>query len=153
MNGGVYQPVNNTLPAVTYERGKWYYIDEEFKAATEKGRDTNNIMAYNTDGEYRLWFSESGVDTGNEAPILEVTNLTMGPLRDTTIPGNGPNNSFWGNVQHFEHTVGSWYIDDMFITGDIADTSLDGNSRRRIGPVTTGICANVTTPKPPTATN
>ena len=123
-----------------FERGEWYYIEEEYKAGTVNGAfdqafyDTQfkNLNGspnpnYNpnydytnpkghpyTGGEYRLWFGKSGNEPTQGNPTLEITNLWLPPISG----GTGTHISFWGNIQHWEHTRGHWYIDDVKINND-----------------------------------
>ncbi|MDH5611263.1 MAG: hypothetical protein OEY66_02245 [Gammaproteobacteria bacterium] len=108
----VYQPGPNPsdMPeGLNFERGKWYYIEEEFLAATLDQADTSG-KTYNNDGEYRLWISESGKeDTDGATPIVEIIKMKL-PVVERA--------SFWGNFQHVSHTIGQIYIDDFEIASD-----------------------------------
>lgn len=99
-----------------FKRGTWYYIQEQYKAATlNPGYNAStdpDIEQYNADGEYRLWFSESGMEPLENNPTLELTALRLPPIAG----GSGTHISFWGNTQHKTHNRGSWYIDDVLIT-------------------------------------
>jgi hypothetical protein len=96
--------------------GIWYYIEQEFKAQSAPGM---------SDGLYRLWFSEAGQET--DTPLIELNGVELPPVKNTSL---------WGNLQHFEDSVGYWYIDDI----KISDT--------RIGP-TDGSGKTVAPPNPP----
>lgn len=108
----LYVPGSNPgdLPeGLSFERGKWYYIEEEFLAATLDPSDPEG-KTYNNDGEYRLWFSESGKEgTDGATPILEILEMKLPVVERAT---------FWGNFQHQSHTIGQIYIDDFEITSD-----------------------------------
>lgn len=98
-----------------FERGKWYYVEEQYKAATVKSTNgSGQVTEYNPDGEYRLWFGESGSEPTEGNPTLELTGLTLPPI----VGGTGTHISFWGNIQHSTHARGSWYIDDVIINDD-----------------------------------
>ena len=130
------------LPPIEFERGKWYYIEEEYKAATNDGPvDEIGIQNYNSDGEYRLWLASSASNPQiTDAPIIEATGLSMGPINQEST---GISNSFWGNVQHEEHTVGSWYMDDMVV-----------QRSTRIGPIPqSASCPDIATPAFPATSN
>lgn len=101
-----YNPGNGLPANLEIERSKWYYVEIEYKAATYNG------LSYNNDGEYRLWFSESGSEPVQSNPTLEVTGISLPPI----VGGGGTHASFWGNVQHWTHARGSWYIDDFIIS-------------------------------------
>jgi len=98
------------LPAgLNFERGKWYYIEEELRASTLDPTDTTGKI-YNDDGEYRLWMSEAGKeDSDGTEPILEILKMRL-PVVERA--------SFWGNFQHITHTIGQIYIDDLEIASD-----------------------------------
>lgn len=102
------------LSRLEFKQHIWYYIEEQYKAATVKIFDDNgNATKYNNDGEYRLWFAESGSEpTDKNSPILELTKLTLPPI----IGGKGTHISFWGNTQHKTDNHGYWYIDDVKIS-------------------------------------
>ncbi len=112
----IYRPGKNGLPAgIHFEPGVWYYLEEEYRAATldDSGRK------FRHDGVYRLWIAADngkGIDAG--PPVLTVTGLDLPPIAG----GRGQHISFWGNIQHDSDTRGYWYMDDI----KIAD--------RRIGP-------------------
>lgn len=101
--GNIYKPSLGNMADVKFERGKWYYVEEEFH--TESSLDA-------ADGYYRLWFAEAGSpeETDPVASLaLEVTGLTITPVRQQTL---------WGNIQHTTHTIGVWYMDDLAISSD-----------------------------------
>jgi hypothetical protein len=125
-----YQLFTDTYGNLDFERGVWYYLEEEYKAATVA---TVSPLTYNTDGEYRMWLSPSGQEPGVGSPTIEVLNLDL-----PTIGGNDSTHiSLWGNLQHWTHARGSWYMDDIKISGTFN------------GPVLkTG--TNTATPLPPT---
>ena len=146
MNGpAIFKPsLGNGLPAnMEFKRGLWYYMEEQYKAATlnpafdqayyDSGQepefdangnpnpnynptyDPNDPRAnkYNQDGEYRLWFSEAG----QEDTVGATPILEVTQLTMPPISGgSGTHVSFWGNVQHDVHLRGSWYIDDIYIS-------------------------------------
>lgn len=112
---GIYRPgLNNGFDNIIFKRGVWYYVEEEYKAATVKTVDptTGKATEYNADGAYRLWFGKSGEEPVFDNPTFELTNITLPPITG----GNGTHISFWGNVQHHTHARGSWYIDDVIIS-------------------------------------
>ena len=109
-------PLANYIPNTTFKSGVWYYIEQEFKAQSGPGM---------YDGEYRLWFYESGKESS--IPVIEVTDIALPPVDDT---------SFWGNHQHETDSSGYWYIDDMKI------------SNTKIGP-TGATRTNIAPPMPP----
>lgn len=109
-------PIDNYLPNITFKSGVWYYIEQEYEAQSGPG-------IY--DGAYRLWLYES--DKESSIPILEVTNLALPPVGDT---------SFWGNHQHETDSYGSWFIDDIKI------------SNSKIGP-TSNTGGDIAPPMPP----
>ena len=74
--------------------------------------EAGNVTEYNSDGVYRLWFSKSGDEPGKTTPTLELLNLTLPPI----VGSNGTHISFWGNLQHWADTYGSWYIDDVIVS-------------------------------------
>ena len=118
---------NNGFDGMILERSIWYYIEEEFKAATVATVDpvSGAPLTYNADGEYRLWFSPSGSEPTENNPTFEITGLTLPPLTG----GNGTQISFWGNNGHHIHNRGSWYIDDVIISntwnGPVPQTNSD----------------------------
>ncbi len=122
----LYEPGRNGVPAsLTLERGVWYYIEEQYKAATQDLVTDPTGNTYNTDGEYRMWISKSGEeDTVGATPIIELTNITMPPIRG----GGGLHMSFWGNIQHWVHTRGSWYLDDYVISNAKIGKATGGNT-------------------------
>ncbi len=154
---------NNLDPAFEFERSVWYYLEEEYQAATLNptynpasdprsaqydpvafpNPDPNdpNTYKYNPDGAFRLWLKKSGQEgLITDPPSIELTAIRLPPI----LGGAGTHISFWGNIQHSVHTRGSWYIDDI----RIADTRIftfnaDGST---INP-TTG--KNVAPPSPP----
>jgi len=108
---------NVYLPDIVFEPGIWYYVEQEFRAESAPGKG---------DGAYRLWVAKSGEETSK--PIVEVTNITLPPVKNTSL---------WGNHQHFTDSFGYWYIDDFAIS----DT--------RLGPTSaTGV--NIAPPMSPT---
>ncbi len=111
----LFQPgLGNGFDGLSFERSIWYYIEEEFKAATPDLITDPSGNTYNSDGEYRLWFSKSNDSTTVGAtPRLNITNLKMPP---TSINAGETYISFWGNVQHSVHSRGHWYMDDMTIS-------------------------------------
>lgn len=134
-----YKPGNGLSAGLEFKRSVWYYIEEQYKAATPSGAtDTAGRPIYNADGEYRLWFAESGKeDTDGATPILELTNLTMPPIDNINT---GPTVSFWGNIQHWTHLHGNWYMDDVVIATDTKIGKAPGGGK------------NIAPPNPPTAT-
>jgi hypothetical protein len=94
----LYEPGNGMPDSIEFERDKWYYIEEEFKAESSPGA---------ADGAYRLWFSKSGEENISTPPLVNVTGLTLPVLDRTTL---------WGNFQHTVHSYGHWYIDDIKIS-------------------------------------
>ncbi len=97
----LFKPGSGLTSGLEFERGKWYYIEEEFKAESSPAAG---------DGEYRLWFSESGKEgSDGSTPILELTGLFL-PVADYV--------TFWGNFQHHSHTTGRIYLDDIKIATD-----------------------------------
>lgn len=123
---GIYRPTNDTgFDNMIMERGVWYYIEEEFKAATQDLATDSTGETYNSDGAYRLWFSKSGSEPLQANPSFELNNVSLPILKG----GAGTQISFWGNNQHHTHSRGSFYIDDV----RIADTwggpvTLDGTN-------------------------
>lgn len=97
-----------------FKRNTWYYVEEQYKFSTVKALNSDETVAeYSDDGEYRLWFAESGSEPGDKNnPTLELTKLQLPPIRG----GDGSHISFWGNTQHKTDSHGSWYIDDVKIT-------------------------------------
>ena len=125
-----YKPaLNNGFGSIIFQRGVWYYVEEEYKAAT------SNLAVpgtYNPDGAYRLWFGKSGQEPKFENPTFELTGIPLPPITG----GDGQHISFWGNMQHWTHSRGSWYMDDIKISDSFN------------GPVAGGV-NNTATPKPP----
>ncbi len=112
---GVYRPgFNNGFDNIIFKRGDWYYVEEEYKAATVKTADstTGKATEYNADGAYRLWFSKSGSEPSQSTPTFELTGITLPPITG----GNGTHISLWGNLQHWTHARGSWYMDDVIVS-------------------------------------
>jgi hypothetical protein len=112
---GLYRTgLDNGFEGLIFERGIWYYIEEEYKAATVKAVDptTGKATEYNSDGAYRLWFSKSGSEPTQSTPTFELTGIPLPPITG----GNGTHISFWGNVQHHTHARGSWYMDDVIVS-------------------------------------
>ena len=103
---------------MSFERGVWYYVEQEFKAESAPGA---------ADGAYRLWLAKSGEET--DTPVLEVTGLTMPPVDAT---------SFWGNVQHWTHSYGVWYIDDMKIANTRIGFDVTANASHTAPPGAVG---------------
>jgi hypothetical protein len=89
----------------------WYYIQEQFKAQTEDGKN---------DGEYRLWFAKSGEET--ITPVYEIAGISLSIVSRP---------SMWGNFQHLrpgDDPTTSWYIDDIKISNvSIGPTAADGS--------------------------
>ena len=157
---------NNFATDFMFERSVWYYVEEEYQASTlnptyNPASDPNsaqydavlfpnpdpndpNIYKYNPDGAFRLWIKKSGQEgLITDPPTVTLTGLRFPPI----VGGSGTHISFWGNIQHSEHTRGSWYIDDM----RIADTRIftfnaDGSS------VNPASGKNIAPPTPPTIT-
>ncbi len=115
------------LPVISFERGQWFYLEEEYKASTFN----TSTGEYNPDGEYRLWFAKSGQET--DTPVLDERGLTLPALSG----GGGTHMSLWGNQQHDDHLVGNWYMDDI----EISDT--------RIGWIANPVSSNTQPPSPP----
>lgn len=115
---GRYKPGQGMPVNLQFERGKWYYIEEEYKAETytikttleSDGNITVNSYKGNSNGEYRLWFAESGKESA--VPLINIKNLSLPPI----IGGKGTHVSLWGNEGHDTHSRGSWYIDDVKIS-------------------------------------
>ncbi len=117
----IYRPGRNGMPGnLRFMPNTWYYMEEEYRAATPDLNADPNGGIFKANGEYRLWFARSGEESPE--PVLEVTNLTMPPIR-----GGGKSASFWGNVQHMQDTRGYWYMDDIKI------------SDKKIGPAESGV--------------
>ncbi len=108
----VYKPGSGAtdMPeGLNFERSKWYYIEEEFLAATLDPADSSG-KTYLNDGEYRLWISESGKEaTDGATPIVNISEMQLPVVERAT---------FWGNYQHVSHTIGKIYIDDFVIATD-----------------------------------
>lgn len=127
------------LPAgLTFERGVWYYIEQEYKAETytmtttvTNGQVTVDTYKGNGDGAYRFWMTKSGEPDG--PPLIDLTGIPLPPLKG----GTGKHMSFWGNFQHVSHSRGTWYMDDIVI------------SNTRVGPIINPIGNNKQTTKPP----
>jgi hypothetical protein len=97
--------LHNGFDGFILERSTWFYIEEEYLAATFNG------TTYNNDGAYRLWFSKSGLEPNQASPSFELLNIPLPPLN-----GTGTEISLWGNFQHNTDSRGSWYIDDVAIS-------------------------------------
>ena len=142
-----YRPGNGLPADLKFERGEWYYIEEEFTSetytatVTEKtdlkgtGLGTYEVTNYlgQDDGTYRLWMAKSGEPVG--APLVELTNIPLPPLRGGSFEEHM---SFWGNFQHQTHSRGVWFIDDVII------------SDSPIGPIANPVSTGKATTKPPT---
>lgn len=89
-------PSNFIVALNDIQKDKWYYIEEEFKAETS---DMAN------DGEYRLWISEDG--SISLSPVIDISGLDLGVVKAASL---------WGNHQHFEDSLGFWYMDDFKIS-------------------------------------
>ena len=81
---------------IDMKTGVWYYVEEQFKA---------NSDPTTSDGEYRLWFAESGKEAVK--PVIELTGLDISPVKAASL---------WGNFQHHEDASGYWYLDDLAIS-------------------------------------
>lgn len=133
---GIYRPgIDNGFDGLTLKRGIWYYLEEEYQAATlnpvydpEYNPKSTSYNAskyptpdpldarynqYNSDGAYRIWFSKAGHEpTSKSNTSFKLEGIPLPPITGST----GPQVSFWGNFQHHTHTRGSWYIDDVIIS-------------------------------------
>ncbi|MEJ2613242.1 MAG: hypothetical protein P8179_25145 [Candidatus Thiodiazotropha sp.] len=108
--------LHNGFDGLEFERSTWYYMEEQFKAATQDLDADPSGNTYKHDGEYRLWFSKSSeAKTVGATPILVVTDLALPPINPN---GNsrGTHISLWGNNQHMVHAYGHWYMDDIIIS-------------------------------------
>ena len=108
----IYVPGSGLPADLTFERSVWYYVQEEYKAATPDLVTDPTGNTYNTDGAYRLWFSKTGEEPAQGFPTLEIVGLALPPING----GFGTHISFWGNLQHDSHARGSWYIDDVIVS-------------------------------------
>jgi hypothetical protein len=97
--------LNNGFEGLVFERSEWFYLEEEYHAATFNG------STYNNNGSYRLWFSKAGSEPAENAPTFELLNIPLPPITG----GTASEMSLWGNFQHDTHSRGSWYIDDVKI--------------------------------------
>jgi hypothetical protein len=114
------QPGSGMPMDTKFERGVWYYVEIQYKTSTFDSASGE----YNSDGEYRLWFAKSGEETNT--PIVELTNLQL-----PALDAGGNSISFWGNIQHYNHLFGSWYIDDVVISNTrvgFSDVARDGSN-------------------------
>ncbi|MDT8281488.1 MAG: hypothetical protein RQ982_01605, partial [Gammaproteobacteria bacterium] len=112
---GIYRPgLDNGFEGLIIERSIWYYIEEEYQAATVKTIDAaGEVTEYNNNGAYKLWFSKAGDEpTNKNTPSFKLEGIPLPPIKG----GAGTEISFWGNLQHSTHTRGSWYIDDVIIS-------------------------------------
>ncbi len=114
-----YGGIGSYRPDLEFERGVWYYIEQEFKAESTPGA---------ADGMYQLWFSKAGEEVNS--PALSITGLTLPPVSEA---------SFWGNVQHTSHSYGIWYIDDIIISDSRIGYSLDPVRASPLPPKSPGI--------------
>lgn len=145
----IYKPATATeFEGLEFKRGIWYYVEEQYKAATlnlaydatidpNAFPDNPNIQKYNADGEYRLWFSESGHEPTQGSPTLEVTGIRLPPITG----GDGTHISLWGNTQHHTHNRGSWYIDDIQISNAF-NGSIPQNGKNVFPPLSPEVSAN-----------
>lgn len=137
----IYKPGTNGMPdSAKFERGVWYYIEQEYKAETytttkvsvDPGDGSVTIDGYSGDGngEYRLWFAKSGEET--DTPALEVKGLSLPPMTG----GGGNHMSLFGNEGHHFHTRGSWYMDDIKISNTrIGFNDVARNGKNRAAPM------------------
>lgn len=139
---GRYEPGNGLPAGLKFERGIWYYIEQEYQAETYTMSSHINdgtviVDSYTGDGNgaYRLWFGKSGEEPDRDNPTLEVENIPLPPM----LGGDGTHMSLWGNQGHDLHTRGSWYMDDIVVS----DTY--------IGPVATPDGSNTRAPSAPVA--
>ena len=121
----IYRPgFNGMSSGLSFKPGIWYYIEEQYKAATPDLEADADGHIYQANGVYRFWFSPAGEES--DKPVLEITGLRMPPLSG----GRGKHASFWGNFQHMQDTRGYWYMDDIKISDHkIGKTS--GNEKNR----------------------
>ena len=96
-----YKPGAGLPEGLKFERGNWYYVEQEYKSESSVGA---------SDGAYRLWFAKSGEET--TTPLVELTGIPLPPIRG----GSGSHMSLWGNFGHDKNTYGAWYIDDLVIS-------------------------------------
>jgi len=142
--GGAADENGNSLSAgLKFKRSTWYYVEEQYRAATSSGTDAEGRPIYNADGMYSLWFAEAGREyTDGVTPIIQLNNLTMPPI---DFVDSGPKISFWGNIQHWTHLHGNWFIDDVEVSLNVTDNT-------KIGPVPAGdptVSKNIATPNVP----
>ncbi|MBT8439720.1 MAG: hypothetical protein KJO91_08335 [Gammaproteobacteria bacterium] len=94
----IFGPGDGFPSDVIFKRGVWYYVEEEYKASTSG----------NQNGEYRLWFGESGKEPVNQADhLLEVTGLNLDPVYNTSL---------FGNISTQDNRYGHLYFDDISIS-------------------------------------
>ncbi|MDH5764691.1 MAG: hypothetical protein OEZ38_01655 [Gammaproteobacteria bacterium] len=119
--GTLYKPGNGLDAALEFERGVWYYIEEQYLAESSEGAG---------DGAYRLWFAKAGSEPVSQTgtALIEATGLTLPPIIGSDTKTSDI--SFWGNFQHSVHAVGSWYMDDIIISDTWSGAAAGGGSNK-----------------------